>query len=474
MKLLTYIKKGVVLLIVFSLMVPAPAGAISDVKDTLETSRASFHGGLEGNHTAGTTLITIDTDGNFPSDSTANLFPGDTVTIDDGSYTVDNIVSSSQFTITAPLDATDDDDNDVVYVDRTSTHTITYTTGAAIPNGAIRVRIVADSVTPADGNPDDGGFDFNSITGTDVDCPDDTADTKNGYNFPTTGTATSSGGTGCAAGYHCFECTYSGTGMTAIDQTMTVGSINELLNPSLGTGHSAGQADTHLVIVDNLDSTYSQVAGETRNLKVAVIESVRVTATIDPTITFTITAIGSGLERCGITTDVETTPTAVPFGSLTLGSFNNASQQLSCVTNAGGGYAVTVIENDQMSIDGEHSVELADTNCDSGSACTETTEGDWHTDTTESGFGYSIQNINAGTVPFEYTSTSGNCSVGTYCARRFPSVADGGESATTVMNRADTPSTTEDIYMCYRIVASTSQQAGDYENALTYVATATF
>lgn len=465
---LVFFKRAIYLLVLSLLFfTPNSIWAMSAAKDTLETSRASFHSSLEGAHTTGTTLITIDTT-NHPSKTTANLFPGDTVIIDDGSYTVDNIVNTTQFTITAPLDATDDDDTDVIYVDRTSIHTVTYTTGAAIPNGAIKVRVVADSVTPNDGNPDDGGFDYNSITAGDVSCPAD----GNNYNF-VTATATVSAGASCTAGYHCFECRYSGVGMTSIGHTITIGSTNEMVNPSLAVGHTAGQADPHTIIIDNLDSSDAQVTGETTNMKVAVIESVRVTATIDPTITFTIAAVSSGQSRCGATTDVTTTPTAVPFGSLTLGAFNDAAQQLSCVTNGAGGYVVTVIENDQLSIDGEHGTELSDTDCDSGAACTETAEGEWNVDTTESGFGFSIQDIDANSVPFEYTTATGNCS-GTYCARRFPSTADGGESATGLFSNSSTPTTTEDIYMCYRLVGSTTQQAGDYENALTYVATATF
>ncbi|MFC1711692.1 hypothetical protein ACFLZ1_03850 [Patescibacteria group bacterium] len=462
--------KGAIYFIVFCFLCLNPSfiWAMSSTKDTLETSRSSFHGELDGNHTAGTTLITIDTaDVAVPSRSTANLFPGDVIAIDTGSYTVDNIVSSSQFTITAPLAAADDDDGDIIYKDITSTHVITYTTGAAIPNGAIKVRVVADSVNHSDNDPDDGGFDYNSITAGDVSCPTD----ANNYNF-VTATATASAGAGCTAGYHCFECRYSGVGMTSVNQTITIGNTNELMNPSLGTGHTAGQADTHSIIIDNLDAADTQVAGETTNLKVAVIESVRVTATIEPTITFTIAAVASAQTRCGATTDVGTTPTAVPFGSLTLGAFNDAAQQLSCVTNGAGGYVVTVIENDQLSIDGEHGTELSDTDCDSAD-CTETVEAEWDTDTTESGFGFSIQDIDANSVPFEYTTATGNCS-GSYCARRFPSTADGGESATGLMSNSSTPASTEDIYMCYRMVASTTQQAGDYENFLTYVATATF
>ena len=454
-----------VFLVVFLILSPNSVWAISSVKDTLETSRASFYTALEGNHSSGTTLITIDTT-NYASNSTANLFPGDSVTIDDGSYTVDNIVNSSQFTITTPLDASDADDNDIIYVNRTSQHVVSLTTGAAIPNGAFRIKIKAATSNFNDSKPDQTGFDFHSMVNGDVTCPGDTT----GYDF-VSGTATVSGSGGCPSGYHCFECRYSGVGNTATSLSFTIGGTNELINPSLGIGHTAGSADTYTVAVDNLDSSYSTVTGESSSLKVAVIESVRVTATVEPTITFTITGVGLGQSRCGTTTDAASTPTSVPFGSISLGAFNDAAQQLSCVTNALHGYAVTVIENDQLSINGEHSTELSDTDCDNGS-CTHTTSDEWSSDTSDSGFGFSIQNIDADTVPFQYTTSDSPCT-GTFCARQIPSTAD-SDSALTVMSNSSTPSSTEDIYMCYRLVASTSQPAVDYENALTYVATATF
>jgi hypothetical protein len=177
---------------------------------------------------------------------------------------------------------------------------------------------------------------------------------------------------------------------------------------------------------------------------------------------------------------VTTTATAVPFGSVTLGAFNDASQTLSAVTNAAGGYAVTLISDDQLSIGGDHTTEIANTDCDSEN-CTDTTSGEWSSETDTSGFGFSIQNIDASTVPFQYNTASGNCT-GTYCARMIPSTATAGESGTTddsdtalqIMAKTSVPTTTEDMYVCYRLTVATTQTAGDYENNLTYVTTATF
>ena len=42
------------------------------------------------------------------------------------------------------------------------------------------------------------------------------------------------------------------------------------------------------------------------------------------------------------------------------------------------------------------------------------------------------------------------------------------------MSKNTTPSAPEQAYACYRITASTTQPAGNYENRLIYTATATF
>lgn len=475
-KLRKLIKRGFFLLLVGEIIFffnpyPLRAASLTSAKDTLETSRLSFHGKNAANLTPGTTIIQMATSGT-PSTSTANLFPGDTVvyTITTNTYTVDQIIDSDEFSVTSALDGADDDLDDEFVVDRTSHHTISFDTATAISNGAIKIRVKADASGSNDGNPDDDGWDFNSF-GNDVTCPSDVATF---YDF-VTGTATASGDTGCTAGYHCFECRYSGPGNPSQSLVIGIGTTTpELINPSAASGHAEGTADTYSIIFDNLDS--SDVAIDSTTIKVAIIESVRVTATVDPTITFTITGVSADSgSYCGITrtaSSADSTATAVPFGSLTLGAFNDAQQQLSCITNASGGYAITTMSNDPLSVEGEHSTELADTDCDAED-CDYDDVGEWSTENDASGFGYSLQNIDASTVPFQYNSSLESCTGAGYCAQAFPDKSQ-DDVAFEIMSNSSTPSTTEDAYLCYRIAVSTGQTAGDYENAITYVATATF
>lgn len=447
---------------------------LTSVADTLSTSRLSYYNALSGAHTTGATLLTVNTSG-YPSDSTANLFAGDTVWVGDGgtgsTYTVDDIIDANEFQITAGIGSGDGDNGDIVIATRSATHTVTFTTVSLIPNGAVRVLIPSGANGTNDGIPNHDGFDFG------VNTPSLTAPTGGGVTSWETATATASGGTGCSAGNHCFEARYNGTN-SASALTFTIGGANKLLNPAK-SGATEGSADTYSVTVQHLNnSTNSYAVVDSTTIKIAVVESVRVTATIDPSLTFTIAGVSSGATRCGTTTDITSTATAVPFGSVSLAAFNDAAQQLSAVTNGAGGYAITIISDDQLSVGGDHSTEIVNTDCDSEN-CTDSTSGEWSSENNVSGFGFSIENIDASTVPFQYSTATGNCT-GTYCARMVPSTAtasetpDDSDTALSIMSKTTIPTTTEDIYVCYRLTVATTQTAGDYENQITYVATATF
>lgn len=450
---------------------------LTSVADTLSTSRLSYYGSLGVGHTAGVTLIKISTSG-MPSTSTANLFTADTVFIGDAStgtsYTVDDIYDTDEFTITAGLGAGDNDSGDLVIATRSATHTITFTTASAIANGAIRILIPSGTNGNNDGIPNHDGFDYG------VTAPSLTGPSGGGVTSWETATATASAGTWCTAGNHCFEARYNGTNNVNAALTFTIGGANKLINPAPGAGHTAGTADTYTVTVQHLGPMTSQYpVMDPTTVKIAVVESVRVTATVDPTITFTVAGVGVGITACLQTLDITSTATTIPFGTLDLASFNDAAQQLSTVTNAAGGYAVTIISDDQLSVGGDHAVEIENTDCDNEN-CTDTTSGRWSSENDVSGFGFSLHNIDANTAPFWYSTTTGNCSGGSFCARMIPSTAtasetpDDSDTALQIMSHSTIPSTTEDLYVCYRLVADTTQTAGDYENNVTYTATATF
>jgi len=172
-----------------------------------------------------------------------------------------------------------------------------------------------------------------------------------------------------------------------------------------------------------------------------------------------------GTTACGVATDVTTTASTVPFGSLSINSFTNAAQQLEVSTNADNGYVVTALENDQLSRVDDSTVEIADTPGDTSTA-SESVSDEWSSTSTK-GFGYSLQNVDANSVAFYYNESSR-----TFSARQFAATAD-SESPQTIFS-SSTVADAEDAYVCYRAIVSATQEAGTYWNAITYRATATF
>lgn len=453
---------------------------LTSVKDTLQSSRLSVHARVDSTGTAvGSSNVKIYTStgadsagDNAYTISTAPLRAQDSITIGSNTYTIVDIVDADEFTITPVLISGDADDTDPIYLNAAPQHTLTFDTTTAVADGFFQVLLPADSdaTTFNDGLADDSGFDFN--TSVDVVASDVGA-----YDF-VTGVATVSGGTGCTApsNYHCFEVHYSGAGSIGETITITLGNTsgtNTPIAPATGSSHSEGTADTYSYIVKNFaaganpssDTAIDQTAG-----KLAVIESVRVTATVDPTINFSLAGVASGQTRCGVTTDVTTTALSVPFGNLTtLDSFYDAAQDLTVSTNASGGYVVTASENDALSLAGAGVVDIVDTPGDNATA-TESITDEWNTGATN-GFGYSLDNADAASVPFEYTSTSGNCT-GTFCAKQFANIT-GSDSPQTIFS-SSTVASSENVGVCYRLSVGATQAAGDYENQVTYTATGTF
>ncbi len=449
---------------------------LTTVKDTIQSSRLSFAGRVKSPTAAGSShvwIYTASTTG-FYSISTAGLKVGDSLVIGGtNSYTIASIIDADEFTTTTVLAAGDADDTDSIYFKSRPQHVVTFNTDSAIADGFFRVLIPAATSNQNDSLPDSSGFDFGGTV-------DITPTNATGYTF-SNNAATVSGGTGCTspANYHCMEFHYSGAGGVGTAITLTIGAttgVNTPLAPAPSSAHTQATADSYQIIVQNFSAganPATATATDATTAQIGLIESVRVTATVDPSITFSIAGIASSANPCGTgatnATDVDTTtgtnaPLAVPFGSLALNTFKDAAHVLTVSTNAVNGYTVTTIENDQLGKDGGTTPFIIDTDGDAGSA-TETVTDTWDTPTANPGFGYTLKSVTGATVPF--TSTGA-----TFNARRFPALAD-AESPATVMSATGTADSHQ-ANVCYRITVDATQAAGDYENQITYTATASF
>ena len=118
-----------------------------------------------------------------------------------------------------------------------------------------------------------------------------------------------------------------------LNATSQVAGDAQLTNPAVGSYHiplTAGASDS----------------GETR---VAIVNPVPVSASVDTIFTFTVDGVNNGQAvNTADTTGGDTSATAIPFGRLTSGNASTAAQDLTVVTNSRSGFVVTVQTNQQL------------------------------------------------------------------------------------------------------------------------------
>lgn len=446
---------------------------LSTVSDTLSNNRLSFRGQVSGAHAAGAAAITLQTTpGSMATENTstgsAALVGNESVQVgtNNAPTTLKTIESASRLVMAtgitnAVLDAAP------VFATVSAVHTVRFTPVSTVANGAFRVLIPASSGNANDGIPDKNGFDFSAA------APTVTCTGGNGMTFET-GTATASAISISSQAYHSFECRYSGAGTSGTAVIMTIGTAagSKIINPSpASSSRNPGQADTYTFRVRQTNGTSQTYSVVDESLgTIGVVEAVRVTATVAPILTFSITGISADSgSYCGISRSAsspDSTVNEIPFGTISTTAFTDAVQLLTVSTNAAGGYSVTASESAALTawnITGTPTIP--DTTC--GGSCTVTTAAEWNTAGTQRGFGYTLAEANATdavTDTLEYNNGGA-----AFKARPF------GITAEQIMRSNPAGAVDADqAYVCYRIVVSGSQQAGDYENYIVYIATATF
>ncbi len=119
-------------------------------------------------------------------------------------------------------------------------------------------------------------------------------------------------------------------GTNAVFQTT---GVRRLVNPATANSYQIDLAGT------------VQDSGHTR---VAIIDNVDVTATVNTSFTFTVTGLATSTTVNGTSTTRTSTATAIPFGTLTNGVITTLAQRLNVTTNAAQGFMVTVFQDHNL------------------------------------------------------------------------------------------------------------------------------
>ena len=173
-----------------------------------------------------------------------------------------------------------------------------------------------------------------------------------------------------------------------------------------------------------------------------------VTATVDPTLTFTVSLVGSGVTiETGAQTTVATTDGTVPLGTLSTSANSIAAHDLDVGTNAAGGYSVTA----------HYTADLT-----SGS----NTIDDW-TGTNAAPTTFSA----AGTEAFGYTTTDYTLNT---TANRFSTNKWAAFDTTPAIIMYGTGAATESAYFGYQAGIASTTPAGVYQTTVIFIATPTY
>ena len=173
-----------------------------------------------------------------------------------------------------------------------------------------------------------------------------------------------------------------------------------------------------------------------------------------PTLTVAVSGISSGTTIAGQTTTVTSTNGAMGFSSLTVGDGNPniAAQRVTVTTNATGGYTTTVQQDGNLRTNQSDEISpVAGTNASPASFPTGITTGR---------FGY-------------HTTDSSLCTGSTsrFSANDTYAALDTAPYEVACSNGVVTSEQTDIVY---KLVIGALQESGNYQNAITYITTATY
>jgi len=446
---------------------------ITTYKDQVTNAQLSFFARLSGYNGS-----SLRVGGTAPNLFVTNLTIGDTVAVAAGVgssiFTVKDIGNTLSIDLNAAVGVTVP--GGYIVATRSGIHTVTFTPwefGGSGEHWQFLIKttnvLTVAGTTPyfMDGMPDQDGFDIGGSTPscTTTGCYLRPSDIKCPYTGGTASVGTTVvitadiGNSNAAGSYNVINCSYSAaTSKIGVGGSFVVGTANgpQLINPSSSATRAFGVSDIYNYAIRQLDAGGSQV--DIAFGKIAVDDSVRITATVDPTLTFIISA--NGTIKCGAPVAVSpafATPNALSFGPLLIESTaNNLSQLLSVVTNSLGGYVLQAFENNVLTMVG------GSTTLPNIAAASNGAGAVWPSVSASSGFGYSMQ---VGT-------TRAGAVLGIGATANYRSFGIGYANAATIMNNPNPSADSANV--CYRISATLYQPAGEYENSVSYIATATF
>ena len=452
------------------------AATLGSASDTITTSRPSASTPLSANVSVGDAQASIYNNGStFLASDSAHFWgqTGESLNV----ATVSAAATTLFFTATATQAHAN---GTAVSVPITAVHTIKFTTQTNIPtSGTIVISFpTSNSSDSNQASPSASTFMFNNLSTSNIKANFSTGTST--CTFAITGTAAGSAPTiTCTVGTAAVTagttvtilvgCTTAGTSCAVANQVPT------LINPTKSA--TAGTADTWAVNIDTTDAS-SNVLDNTK-IKVGTVESVTVTAHIDPTFTFVITGVANATALTSLCTDgavnndttnsgFASTSTNVNLGTLLATSVNIAAQKMVITSNAINGYTIIATSSGHL-LNPANGYYLQDaqgtpTNNDTPAPNTATAT------ITAGSNRFGIHPCDLSSQAKINTTTWGS---GTGASNYYANPSS--QYYYTLVNSASGPATNGDVfYIEYAASPQGTTPPGDYHTTLTYVASTTF
>ncbi|MEI8361023.1 MAG: hypothetical protein WCG01_02760 [bacterium] len=240
-------------------------------------------------------------------------------------------------------------------------------------------------------------------------------------------------------------------GVIATNTVLTI-TVTGVVNP--------GTAGSQIISLNSKHTGFGSPAIDRADVMVAIISNVAVSAYVPSSLLFTISPVATGTNvNNGVTTSMSAT-TSLAFGTLTVGTSSIMAQQLAVTTNAGYGYTVTVEQNQDLT-------------SNSGAIIDSFKDGT----PTRSVWSAPLGTLDATTTYGHMGFTSDDATLqANFAAGEYDGFI--GTTPEEVMYHtgpADGSTQNKGLAkVAYRIQISALQEAGDYYNTLTYVATPTY
>lgn len=335
------------------------AASLASASATLTTSRPSASTPLNANATTTDTQLSVfNNSSRFLASDSAKIIRATGTVI-----TTNNLIIASQsgalttLYLSSALSANAGVGADVVFVPITATHTLAFTVQTGIPvSGTIVLTYPGSANNTA--SPSATTFAFNNLVAGNVKAAF-SAGTATCSFVVSAPTITCTVGTGAVSAG---TTVYISVGCSAISAggSCTTG-VPTLINPTKSSA-TAGAADIWKIGVQTTDASLINL--DTSTIALGTIESVTIRATVDPSLTFDITAVNNGTLLSGLftgcsqadttNTGINSTATEVPLGSLSSPPGTNttirniSAQKLVVTTNGTNGYSITATSSGSL------------------------------------------------------------------------------------------------------------------------------